>query len=523
MNASWSDRVAALATKLRAPGRTAAPVEAGPAPEIAIIGAGFAGIGMAIRLRMQGIESFTIFEKANRPGGVWRDNTYPGSGCDVPSHLYSYSFERRSDWSRRFPKQPEILDYIEHCVRKYRLTSRLRLGVEITSASWDDTTSRWTLTTATGEQHEFGVVIFGLGQLNRPHWPDIEGLHGFGGTVFHSARWDHGHDLTGDRVAVIGNGASAVQFVPPVAEQASKLYQFQRSPNWLLPKPDKVFSDRVKLAFKRVPLLERAMRSQIYLTFELRFLALRRGSKGGALAARRGLEFLESQVPDAELRARLTPDYPVGCKRILISDDYLATLCRPNVEVVTDAIERVTPTGIVTTDGTERAVDTIVVATGFAATEFLSPIEITGRDGTRLAEVWKGGASAYEGISVAGFPNLFILYGPNTNLGHNSIIFMIEAQIRFVLSCLARLREPGVRWIDVRTEAADRYDDELQQALHGTVWEAGCDSWYKNEAGRVTNNWPKFTVAYWWETRHPRWPDFATGPSPAPAPTPTPT
>ncbi len=512
MTSPLVERIQSIARSARGRGGNGvAPAELGPAPSIAIIGAGFSGIGMAIRLKQQGIESFTVFEKATEVGGVWRDNTYPGAGCDVPSHLYSYSFERRADWTRKFPKQPEILDYLGHCVRTYRLEPHLRLGVEVASAEWDDDESRWHLTTVDGQRHVFDMVVFGLGQLNRPHWPDLEGLDSFGGTVFHSARWNHDHDLRGERVAVIGNGASAVQFVPPVAEQAGQLYQFQRSANWLMPKPDKVFSDRAKMLFRRLPLWERIVRTEIYLSFELRFLAMRNGSKANQMARDAGLEFLTEQVSDPELRAKLTPDYPVGCKRILITDDYLPALCRDNVEVVTDPIARIEPDGIVTADGTHRPVDTIVVATGFEATDFLSPIDIVGRHGRRLHDEWKAGASAYEGVAVSGYPNLFILYGPNTNLGHNTIIFMIEAQIRFVLACLDRLREPGVEWIDVRPEAAARYDDGLQQALVGTVWEAGCDSWYKTAEGKVTNNWPKFTFQYWWETRHHRVADFELG------------
>jgi cation diffusion facilitator CzcD-associated flavoprotein CzcO len=468
-------------------------------PDIAIIGAGFGGIGMAMQLQRHGFGRFTIFEKADGVGGVWRDNTYPGAGCDVPSHLYSYSFERRSNWSRHFPKQPEILDYLETCVGEHGLRAKLRLGTEVTSATWDDDRAKWTLTTADGNQQRFDVVVWGLGQLNRPRWPEIEGLDTFGGTVFHSARWNHDHDLTGERVAVIGNGASSVQFVPPIAEKTAKLHQFQRSPNWLLPKPDAPFSKAEIRRFSRIPLWERINRSKIYALFEVRWLALRSGSKSGKLARDIGTKFITSQVADPELRAKLIPDYPVGCKRILISNDYLSTLCRDDVEVVTDPIVRVEADAIVTADGTRREVDTIIVATGFEATDFLAPVEIVGRDGRRLHAEWKRGAAAYQGIAVPGYPNLFILYGPNTNLGHNSIIFMLESQYRYVLANLRRLRD-GARAVDVRPEAASRYDAWVTKALHRTVWEAGCDSWYKNEDGKVTNNWPSFTLRYWWDT-----------------------
>ena len=490
-------------TRRRRPGTTS--------PRIAIIGAGFAGIGMAIKLRQRGIESFTVFEKSDQVGGVWRDNTYPGAGCDVPSHLYSFSFERRSNWSRHFPKQPEILDYLETCVRRHHLESKLQLGTEITSAAWDEATSRWELVTDSGARQDFDVVVFGLGQLNRPRWPTIPGLSDFAGTIFHSARWDHDHDLTGDRVAVIGNGASAVQFVPPVADQAKFLHQFQRSPNWLLPKPDAAFTDAEIRRFAHIPLWERINRSRIYAEFEIRFFALRQKSKASGIARNEGLKYLAHHVPDPELRAKLTPDYPVGCKRILITDNYLDTLCRDDVEVVTDPIDHVEAGAVVTADGTRRDVDTIIVATGFEATDFLAPIEITGRDGRRLHDEWKDGASAYQGIAVSGYPNLFILYGPNTNLGHNSIIFMLESQYRYVLANLRRIGS-GAVWVDVKADAARRYDTRITSALHDTVWEAGCHSWYKNDAGKVTNNWPDFTVRYWWDTHFLHTADLDFGP-----------
>lgn len=477
-------------------------------PDIAIIGAGFGGIGMAMQLQRQGFGSFTIFEKADEVGGVWRDNTYPGAGCDVPSHLYSYSFERRSNWTRHFPKQPEILDYLQTCVDTHGLRTKLRLGTEIVRAVWDDDSGTWTLNDANGNEHCFDVVIWGLGQLNRPRWPDIDGLSLFEGTVFHSARWDHTHDLTGERVAVIGNGASSVQFVPEIAKQTALLHQFQRAPNWMLPKPDAPFSDTEIRRFAHIPLWERFNRSKLYATFELRWLALRSDSRSAKVARDLGTKFIKSQVQDPVLRAKLLPDYPVGCKRILISNDYLATLCRDDVEVVTEPITRIEPDAVITADGSRREVDTIIVATGFEATDFLAPVEITGRDGRNLHAEWKRGASAYQGIAVSGYPNLFMLYGPNTNLGHNSIIFMLESQYRYVLANLRRLRD-GARAVDVRPEAERRYDAWVTKALHRTVWEGSCESWYKNADGKVTNNWPAFTLRYWWDTHRLRTGDLS--------------
>ncbi|HET8931026.1 MAG TPA: NAD(P)/FAD-dependent oxidoreductase [Acidimicrobiales bacterium] len=467
---------------------------------VGIVGAGFGGVGMAIQLRKLGMENFTIFEKADEIGGVWRDNTYPDAGCDVPSHLYSYSFERRTDWTRRFPKQPEILAYLRDCAHRHDLTGHIRLVTEIASAEWKSAEAKWTLTTSAGDVHDFDVVIWGLGQLNRPKWPEIDGLDSFEGTIFHSARWNHDHDLSGERIAVIGNGASAVQFVPPVAEQASMLYQFQHAPNWFLPKPDAPFTANEVRRFRLIPGWDRLYRSRLYVSFDWKWVALRRGSKVSELARKISSAHIEAHVDDPALRAKLLPDYPVGCKRILISDNYLQTLCRDDVEVVDDPIVRIEADAIVTAEGIRREVDTIIVATGFATTDFLAPVEIIGVDGRRLADVWAEGARAYQGIAVPGFPNSFILYGPNTNLNHNSIIFMLEAQFRWILRAIRILRTGG-RAIDVRPAAARRYDDRIQRDLRQTAFAADCHSWYKTGSGRITNNWPGPTVRYWFDTR----------------------
>ena len=467
---------------------------------------------MAIQLRRIGIDDFTIFEKADAIGGVWRDNTYPDAGCDVPSHLYSYSFERRTDWTRRFPKQPEILDYIRGVATDHGLDERIRLGTEVVSAAWDDTTSRWTLTTAAGDTHDFDLIVWGLGQLNRPKWPEIDGLDTFAGTIFHSARWNHDHDLTGDRVAVIGNGASAVQFVPPVAEQASVLYQFQREPNWFLPKPDAPFTPTEIDRFRRIPGWDRIYRSRLYAGFESKWVALRQGSKVSEAAQKLSTAHIAKIVKDPDLRAKLIPDYPVGCKRILISDKYLQTLCRDDVEVVDDPIVRVEADAVVTSDGVRRQVDTVIVATGFATTDFLAPVEVTGAGGRKLRDVWADGPRAYQGIAVPGFPNSFILYGPNTNLNHNSIIFMLEAQYRWILRAVDQLRA-GARRVDVRPSAASRYDDRIQRDLQRTAFAAECHSWYKTASGRITNNWPGPTLRYWFETRRFRRRDLIIDPA----------
>lgn len=474
---------------------------------VGIVGAGFGGIGMAIQLQRAGIDDFTIFEKADGIGGVWRDNTYPDAGCDVPSHLYSYSFARRSTWSRRFPKQPEILDYLRSVVTEHGLDAHLRFGTEVTSATWDDATNEWELTTGAATTSRFDVVVWGLGQLNRPKWPDIDGIDAFEGTIFHSARWNHDHDLTGDRVAVIGNGASAVQFVPPVAERAARLYQFQRAPNWFLPKPDAPFTASEIRRFRRIPGWERLHRSRVYASFESKWIALRRDSRISRTAQELSTRYITAHVPDPGLRAKLVPDYPVGCKRILITDNYLDTLCRDDVEVVDDPITRITAHAVVTADGTEREVDTIVVATGFDTLDFLAPVKIVGSQGRDLATDWVDGASAYQGIAVPGYPNSFILYGPNTNLNHNSIIFMLECQYRWILGVIGHLGR-GARRVDVDPGAARRYGERIDAKMLHTVFAAGCDSWYKNAQGKVTNNWPGPTVRYWWDTRRVRTADL---------------
>jgi cation diffusion facilitator CzcD-associated flavoprotein CzcO len=494
-------------------GRQRPPI--GPAtetPRIAVLGTGFGGLGMGIRLIRSGITSFTIYEKADGVGGTWRDNRYPGAECDVPSHLYSLSFVPEPGWSHHYPEQPEILAYLERCADDFGLRSHIELGTEIVSARFDDAASVWHLETRAGEEIEADVVVCALGQLNRPATPDIEGLEDFAGTQFHSARWPADHDLRGERVAVIGNGASAVQFVPRIAPEVEHLTIFQRSANWVLPKKNPPFAARTKRLFARFPALDRAYRGFIYASFEMRFFWFRRNSRMARLIERTARTYRETEVADPELRAKLTPDYPIGCKRILAVSDYFSTLVRDDVDVVDVPIERVTSDAVVTADGEVHPVDTIILATGFESTDFLAPVQITGRAGRKLDEVWHDGAEAYLGMTVAGFPNLFMLYGPNTNLGHNSIVFMLERQIAYVLQCVEELVDRRLAFLDVRPSVMDAYNRAVQKRMHQTVWEAGCHSWYKTESGKVTNNWPTFTVEYWLATRHPRFSSFEARP-----------
>lgn len=481
----------------------------GGAPTIAIVGAGFAGIGMGIRLKQAGISTFTIFEKADRIGGTWRDNTYPGAACDVPSHLYSFSFEPSATWTRRYATQPEIERYLFDCSTRHRIDRHVSLRTEVVAAAWDDDAASWQLFTSDGEEHSADVVIFGVGQLNRPWIPSLEGAESFAGTTFHSARWRRDHDMRGRRVATIGNGASAVQLVPQIAPLTEHLTVFQRSPTWIVPKLDDFYPPRSRQVFATAPAARRAYRWWLYLQREWRFRAVREGGRPARKRAAVARSHLEAQVADPELREKLRPDYPLGCKRVLLSNDYYPTLCRDDVELVTEPIARVEPYGIVTSDGRLHPVDTIVYATGFEATSFLAPIEVTGRDGMRLHDVWHEGASAFLGMAVPAFPNMFLLYGPNTNLAGNSIIFMLECQFHFVLAQLRRLARARLRALELHPEALAAYDRDLQQRLAQTVWKGSCESWYKTASGRVTNNWPHFTSLYWMRTRVPHRRAFA--------------
>jgi cation diffusion facilitator CzcD-associated flavoprotein CzcO len=475
----------------------------GPTPSVAIVGAGFGGLGMGIRLKQAGIDSFTILEKGDGVGGVWRDNTYPGLTCDVPSHLYSFSFEPKHDWSRRFPPQPELLAYLEDCVRKHGLTEHLRFGTEVATAGFDEGSGRWRIRTTEGEEIEADVVVCATGQLSRPRLPSIPGLEEFEGPAFHSARWDHDVDLEGKRVAVVGTGATAIQFVPEIAREAEQLYVFQRSAPWVVAKPDRPYSRREQALYRFFPFLQRLSRAWDYFFYELLILSFTRAqwlSKPFQAAFRRRLT---EEVPDPKLRENVSPDYPMGCKRILLSNDWYPTLSRRDVELVIDSVERIDPDAIVTADGERRPVDAIIFATGFLATDFLAPMEMTGRDGRELNEVWRDGAEAYLGLALAGFPNLFILYGPNTNLGAGSIIYMLERQVDYAVEAIRGLIGAPGRYVDLRPEVQQAFNAEIQERLADSVWQAGCTSWYRTESGRNTNNWPGTTLEYTWRTRTP--------------------
>jgi cation diffusion facilitator CzcD-associated flavoprotein CzcO len=420
----------------------------------------------------------------------------------VPSHLYSYSFATNGEWSRVFAPWHEIQAYVESCVERFGLTSHLRFGTEVSELRFDDATQCWLVGTAGGSQVRARVVVSGTGPLNKPDTPELPGLERFTGHVFHSSQWDHGYDLGGRRVAVIGTGASAIQIVPAIASRVAQLHLFQRTPPWVMPRFDRAYAAWERRLLRAVPAWRWLVRKAIYWRLELFGCALLKDGRARRLFEKLGRWHLRRQVADPELRARLTPDYRLGCKRVLLSDDYYPSLQRANVEVVTNAVAEITPGGVRSADGTERPVDAIVFATGFKANEFLTPMRIYNARGEELSARWQRGAASYLGIEVAGFPNLFLLVGPNTGLGHNSIIFMIEAQVHYVMQCLKALRASGARSAEVKTDVQAAYSDEVQQRLQGTAWLAGCRSWYLSADGRNFTIWPGFTVEYWRRTRH---------------------
>ena len=465
-----------------------------------VVGAGFSGLCAGVQLRRAGIEDFVILEQAGGVGGTWRDNSYPGAACDIPSHLYSYSFEPNPGWSRAYGGQPEILAYLERCTDKYGLRPHLRLGARVVRATYDDARATWTVQTQDGTRYVARALLLGNGALHVPSIPALPGLPAFAGTAFHSARWDHAHDLTGRRVAVIGTGASTIQIAPAIAPRVARLHVFQRTPPWIVPKADRPLGTRERWALEHVPGAHWLRRTGLYWRMESRVLAFAFGPRINRLAERLVRENLQRAVPDPELRRRLTPSYRLGCKRVLISNDYYPTLARPNVELVTDAIAAVEPSGVRTADGRLHEVDTIIFGTGFRVTDYMASIEVIGRGGRELNDVWRSEVRSYLGINVSGFPNLFLMMGPSTGLGHNSMIFMIEAQVHYAVRAILAMRRKGLAAIDVRPELEQAFRAELSRKLAGTVWTSGCRSWYMAPNGDVLL-WPSFTFDYWRRTR----------------------
>lgn len=470
-----------------------------------IIGAGFSGLCIAILMQEAGIDDYVLLEKADDVGGTWRENTYPGAECDIPSALYSYSFEHNADWQYKWSEQPQILEYQKHVAAKHNLPERIRFGREVTTASFDEEQHCWMVTTTTGEVYAGQHLISAVGQLhhpNVPHFPDDET---YAGVRFHSARWDHSADLTGKRVAVVGNAASALQFIPEIAPLVSHLTVFQRSPNWVIPKQDRAYTNWERWLSTHVPLIAKLSRFRIWLRGELLLLSAMRNNRLAQMLLRKiSRRYLEEHITDPTLIEQLTPDYPVGAKRVLFSDNYYQALARENVHLDTSGIERFTPTGIVRKDGVEETFDAIIYGTGFKTNPFLAPMDIRGLGHRSLRDAWIDGAQAYLGVSTHGFPNLHMLYGPNTNLGHNSILLMVEAQSRYIVACIQGLDERARAALDIKQDAETRYNEELQARLHTMAWYEVAASWYM-DGGKITNNWAGSTWEYLRRMRHVPW------------------
>ena len=457
---------------------------------VGIVGAGFGGVGMGIKLAQEGQADFTIFERGDTVGGVWRANTYPGLACDIPSHLYSFSFAPGHDWSRRYAPQEEILRYLEECVERFGLGPHLRLATEVKSAGFDAGHGRWSLVTEAGDEHSFDVLVTACGQLDRPAIPDIPGRDDFAGPAFHSAEWDHDVDLEGRRVAVLGTGASAIQFVPAIAPAVAHTTIYQRSAPWILPKADRPYPAWERKLFRRVPLRVAASRLAFFTLLESGTYGLTGRPWIARPAQALADHFRRQELADPELRAKATPDYEFGCKRLLISNDWYATLARPDVELLNGRVERITAEGVVDPDGVERPADVIVYGTGFASHGFVAPMEVRGIDGRDLNDVWDGRPEAYLGTTVSGFPNMFVLYGPNTNHVLGSVPYTLECQFRYVLDALRRLRDGGFRYMELRPETQAQWRREIEERSRDTTWmSGGCSNWYVTDGVNV-NNWP---------------------------------
>ena len=464
---------------------------------VLVVGAGFGGLGLAIKLDEAGFGDFLVVDKGDDVGGTWRDNTYPGAACDVPSQLYSFSFALNPEWSRSFSPQPEIQAYLQKTAADAQVLDRFRFGVEVRDAAWDDDAQRWQVSTSAGDLTA-DVVVNASGALSEPSLPDIRGIEDFRGEVFHSARWNHDQDLTGKRVAVIGTGASAIQIVPEVAKQVAHLDVYQRTAPWVMPRKDRDYSRLERFAFRHIPGVQRAYRTGIYWGRECFVPAFTVNPKIAFPAKQAALKNIERGISDPALREKVTPHFEIGCKRILISNDYYPALDRDNVELVTDPIAEVTASGIRTADGTEREIDVLIVATGFHTTDMPIAAHVKGRDGRTLADAWReSGMTAYKGSTVNGFPNFFFIVGPNTGLGHSSMVFIIESQIAYIRGALQAMGERGITALEPKADAQAAWTDDIQRRMRRTVWSTGgCASWYLDDHGRNTTLWPRTTFKF---------------------------
>ncbi|MEJ7636350.1 NAD(P)/FAD-dependent oxidoreductase [Aeromicrobium sp.] len=479
--------------------------------DIVIIGTGFSGMGAAMKLRESGREDFVVLEKASDVGGTWRDNTYPGCECDIPSHMYSFSYELNTEWSKSFSGQEEIWAYMRKVADEQGIRPYIDFGVEVTGAVWDDARRVWTVRTAKGEDYEARVVIAGVGGLHIPNIPEIVGAETFEGPKFHSASWDHSVDLLGKKVVVIGTGASAIQFIPIIAQEVEQLTVFQRTPPWVLPKKDKPTAEWRKSLFAKVPGAQRAYRNALYWTLEARAIGFNGHVNILPVAEKIVKRYLAKTIPDQELRAKLTPDYRLGCKRVLQSNTYYPTMLRENVELSTDGVVEIVADGVIDGNGVKHEADIVIYGTGFHTIDAFDFLDIKGKGGVDLAAKFReGGVETYMGIMVNEFPNLAFMLGPNTALGHNSVVFMIEQQTKFIVRMLDEMDRRGAVAVEPTKEAQTAFNIEIQKLVEKGIWtQGGCTSWYLDSHGKNRTIWPKFTFQYWWETRKVNTPDFA--------------
>jgi cation diffusion facilitator CzcD-associated flavoprotein CzcO len=471
--------------------------------DVLIVGAGFAGLCMGIKLLEAGMKSFLIIEKSADIGGTWWDNRYPGCACDIPSHLYSFSFAPSSEWTRMYPGQQEIHAYLKRCVERYGLAPYLRLNTRFREAVWDQSEGVWNATAGDGMRIRARVLVSGMGALHVPRYPDLKGFDRFKGPAFHSATWDHSVDLSEKNVAVVGTGASAIQFVPQIAPRVGKLSLFQRTPPWIVPRLDFAFSEKWKRRFRNIPITRWALRQYIFWRQEIRVLGFLGNETFRKKVEAIALRHLTRKIKDPRMRAALTPNYQLGCKRVLVSDDYYPTLSHSNVELVTEAIAEVREHSIVTHDGLERPIDVLIYGTGFRASEPLIGVRVVGKGGVEIHDAWGARMTAYLGVTVSGFPNFFMLLGPNTGLGHNSVVLMIEAQVRYTIKCLKLMKRKKQRVLEVRPEIQQSFVEEIYRRMAGTVWQSGgCKSWYQDQStGEITTLWPGSVVSYLRRTR----------------------
>jgi cation diffusion facilitator CzcD-associated flavoprotein CzcO len=487
------------------------------AVEVVIVGGGFGGIAAAIELRRHGFEQIKILEKASTTGGTWFYNSYPGAACDVPSHLYSFSYAQRLDWERLCSMQPEILSYIHDVARAEGIAELVQTDTEVSTCTWEERACRWSVETARGERHSCDILVLATGQLHKPARPRIEGAESFAGHAFHSAEWDHDYPLEGKRVAVVGTGASAVQLVPEIAPLVARMTVFQRTGNWFMPRRNRRYNGLIRTAVRRVPAIQALRRRFVFQYTESLTLAIRHPRTIGRLAGMRSAAFMRSQLKDPEVRRRAWPDYTFGCKRILFSSHFLPALQRPNVELVVEPIARITPSGLTTADGASHEVDCVIWATGFDTNEFMFPMRVTGAGAVELADAWSDGAHAHLGMTVPRFPNMFVMYGPNTNTSGGSIIVYLEAQAAYIRQAVEQLSARSAGALEVRAEVEAASDRALQARFAGTAW-TQCDSWYRDENGRIVANWPGYMREYLEQTQRLEIADFSVIPLPDRAP-----